>query len=150
MSDSLACCEHGNASSARSERSNRPDRQTKQSRAARQATDNLAGHPTSHNCRVPGCPRKPSSAQGLCDDHWNKVTAAFEQFYVAAQNVIASLTVCDIKVLPEARIDDPFIQRCDRFLQHTMPHWLEDQKASSNVQGRKSERSSGERRSREP
>jgi hypothetical protein len=150
MSDSLTYCELGSTSSAKRERSNRPHREKKQNRADRQAADNLGDRPTSDNCRVSGCPREPSSAYGLCPDHRNKIADAFEQFYVAAQNVIENLAVCDIKGLPEAQIDDPFIRRCDRFLKHTMPHWLEDQDASSKIRTRKSERSSRAMRRRKP
>ena len=78
------------------------------------STDELRDLTGSVYCRVPECPKKrASAAHGLCRDHRHKIADAFQGFYVATQNVVERLAIWDIKPLPEAQINNPFIRHCD-------------------------------------
>jgi hypothetical protein len=54
---------------------------------------------------------------------------------MAAQNLVEDLSFANIRVLPVASVDDPFIRHCDRFLEEAIPYWLEDQEdALENIE----------------
>ena len=98
-----------------------------QNEADCRAAGKFGRRPTRHHCRVPDCREKPASVHGLCRDHQVQIADAFERFYVAAQKVVEDLVVCDIKSLPEAQIDNPFIRHCDGFLNDAIRYTLWDQ-----------------------
>ncbi len=83
----------------------------------------------SAHCRVPECPRTPDGDHGLCLDHRDQIANGFQRFYVAAQSLVEDLSFANIRLLPVASVDDPFIRHCDRFLEEAIPHWLDDQDA---------------------
>ena len=85
------------------------------------------GKTSAAHCHVPECPKMPEANHGLCRDHRDYIIDAFEQFYVAAQNLVEALALANIKVLPEAAIDNPFIRLCDRFLNVAVPFWFGNQ-----------------------
>jgi len=105
------------------------------------STDELRDLTGSVYCRVPECPKKrASAAHGLCRDHRHKIADAFQGFYVATQNVVERLAIWDIKPLPEAQINNPFIRHCDHFINDVVPHWFEFEEALHNTETRKAER----------
>lgn len=80
----------------------------------------------SGRCRVPSCVKKTRLVHGLCHKHRDQIAYAFEQFYLAAQGLIEDLQSCDLKVLPSARIDNPFIRLCDRFVNDALSQQFEE------------------------
>ena len=106
----------------------------------RRSVGKVGEPPTWDQCRAPNCLKKPSSAHGLCHDHGKQIADAFELFYVAAQKVVEGLATWEIKPLPKAQIDDPFIRHCDQFLEDAIPHWLEDQDAPEKIESRRKQR----------
>jgi hypothetical protein len=121
-----------------------------QSKAHRLSADKVGQRATSDHCCVPDCRKKPVSAHGLCLGHREQIADAFERFYMAAQNVVEDLVICDIKSLPKAKIDNPFIRHCDRFLNDAIRHWLQDHNALRSNQTENPKRSIGERSRRKP
>jgi hypothetical protein len=95
-------------------------------------------------CRFADCQKKPASVYGLCLDHRNQIAGGFERFYIAAQNIVEDLSICAIRVLPEAQIDSQFLQHCDRFLEKAVLSWSMEREAFLNVQDGKSKRSTKE------
>ena len=114
--------------------SNRPHPVKKHQKADRRSVGKVGEPPTWEQCRASNCLKKPSSAHGLCHDHGKQIADAFERFYLAAQNVVEDLAIWEIKSLPEAQIDNPFIRHCDRFLEDAIPHWLENQDALEKIE----------------
>jgi hypothetical protein len=130
--------------------STRPRLVKNQNKADRPSADKLVRRLTSDHCCVPDCRKKPVSAHGLCLGHRDQIADAFKRFYVAAQNVVEDLVICDIESLPEAEIDNPFIRECDRFLDGAIRFWLEHHTDLRSIQTQTPKRSIGERARRKP
>lgn len=95
------------------------------------------GETSAVHCRFRDCPKTPEANHGLCRAHRAHISDAFQQFYVAAQNLVEDLALADIKVLPEATVDSPFIRLCDRFLNVAVPFWFDNQEVRPKTETRR-------------
>ena len=86
-------------------------------------------------CRLPGCTNAFVTELGLCRKHRGALFPLFTAFYDHAQQLLEALAHLGIDNIGDpGATGDPFLTRCDRFLNDAAPNWFDDVDACLNNQ----------------